>query len=181
MAQNEQILSIFLASPGDVSEERCRVDAFVCEWNSLWSEELGINLKLIRWETHAYPAVGSDGQDVINSQIGEEYEIFLGIMWKRLGTPTGRAASGTVEEFERALGRYRTSGSPQMMFYFKKMNSDAGDDEAQMRAVQQFRGELAEVGLLYWEFLSPEQFGQLVRVHLTRQYSKLGQTLSPTP
>jgi len=169
MPKIEQVLSIFLASPGDVSDERGRVDAFVDEWNNLWSEDLGVHLRLVRWETHAYPAVGADGQDVINTQIGEEYDLFLGIMWKRFGTPTGRAASGTVEEFERALARYRASGNPQLMFYFKKVDSDAGDTAAQLQAVQQFRDRLAKKdGVLYWEFLSSEQFGQLVRVHLTR-------------
>lgn len=173
MPKTEQVLSIFLASPSDVSVERGHVGAFVDEWNNLWSEELEISLRLLKWETHAYPAVGADGQDVINTQIGDEYDVFLGIMWKRFGTPTGRTASGTVEEFERALGRYRTSGSPHLMFYFKKSVSDTGDTEIQMQAVQQFRGKLAKDGLLYWEFLSPEQFGQLVRVHLTRHIQNL--------
>jgi|CXWL01.1.fsa_nt_gi hypothetical protein len=168
MPKTEQVLSIFLASPSDVHDERDCVDAFVDEWNNLWCEDIGIHLRLIRWETHAYPAVGADGQDVINTQIGEEYDVFLGIMWKRFGTPTGRAASGTAEEFERALGRYRISGSPELMFYFKKADSDAGDDAIQLQALQQFRSKLAKEGLLYWEFPSPEQFGQLVRVHLTR-------------
>ncbi|WP_148304895.1 hypothetical protein [Castellaniella defragrans] len=169
MPKTEQVLSIFLASPGDVSDERGRVDAFVDEWNNLWSEDLGVHLRLVKWETHAYPAVGADGQDVINTQIGEEYDLFLGIMWKRFGTPTGRAASGTVEEFERALARYRASGNPQLMFYFKKVDSDAGDNAAQLQAVQQFRDRLAKKdGVLYWDFVSPDQFGQLVRVHLTR-------------
>lgn len=168
MAKTEQVLSIFLASPADVGDERDLVDAFVNEWNNLWSADLGVHLRLVRWETHAYPAVGADGQDVINTQIGEEYDVFLGIMWKRFGTPTGRAASGTVEEFERALARYRISGTPQLMFYFKKVDLDADADAAQLEAVHQFRGKLAKDGLLYWEFSRPEQFGQLARVHLTR-------------
>jgi hypothetical protein len=168
MPKSEQVLSIFLASPGDVSDERTRVDEFVDEWNSLWSEDIGVHLRLLRWETHAYPAIGADGQDVINSQLGEDYDVFLGIMWKRFGTPTHRASSGTVEEFERALKRRRMSGQPELMFYFKKANSDARDDPIQLDAVQQFRSKLAKDGLLYWEFLSSEQFSQLVRVHLTR-------------
>lgn len=170
MAKTEQVLSIFLASPGDVGSERNLVDAFVSEWNDLWSEDIGVHLKLVRWETRAYPAAGADAQDVINTQIGDEYDIFLGVMWKRFGTPTGRAASGTVEEFERAFARYRVSGNPQLMFYFKKVDADvdADADALQLEAVRQFRGKLAKEGLLYWEFLSADQFGQLVRVHLTR-------------
>lgn len=168
MPKIEQVLSIFLASPSDVGGERDLVAAFVSEWNNLWSEDIGIHLRLVRWETHTYPAVGADGQDVINTQIGEEYDVFLGIMWNRFGSPTGRAASGTIEEFERALARYRISGVPQLMFYFKKVDSNADVEASQLEAVQQFRSKLAKDGLLYCEFSHPEQFGQLVRVHLTR-------------
>jgi hypothetical protein len=168
MAKTEQTLSIFLASPSDVAVERDLVDGVVSEWNSLWSDELGVHLKLIRWETHAYPAIGIDGQDVINNQIGDEYDFFLGIMWKRFGTPTNRADSGTAEEFERALSRYRKNGHPQLMFYFKKVESNADADVAQLQAVLQFRGKLEKEGLLHWPFSAPEQFSQLVRVHLTR-------------
>ena len=60
----------------------------------------------MRWETHAYPNFGIDAQDVINEQIPDDYDLFVGIMWCRYGTPTGRAGSGTVEEFERAKARY---------------------------------------------------------------------------
>jgi len=59
MAKTEQVLQIFLASPGDVGDERDRVDGVVSEWNSLWSDEIGVHLKLIRWETHAFPSAGA--------------------------------------------------------------------------------------------------------------------------
>lgn len=181
MAKTEQVLSIFLASPGDVCDERGRVGAFVDEWNNLWSGEFGIHLRLVKWETHAYPAAGADGQDVINTQICEEYDVFLGIMWKRFGTPTSRAASGTAEEFERAMERYRVTGNPQLMFYFKTADSDTEDNAPQLHSVQQFRSKLAKDGLLYWEFLSPEQFGQLVRVHLTRHIQNWAKRHSKRP
>ena len=43
--------------------------------------------------------LGIDAQDVINRQLGE-YDIFLGIMNTRFGSPTHRADSGTEEEFD---------------------------------------------------------------------------------
>ncbi|PYL26201.1 MAG: hypothetical protein DMF37_02915 [Verrucomicrobia bacterium] len=45
--------------------------------------------------------MGADAQDVINHQLAE-YDIFLGIMSCRFGSPTKRAHSGTEEEFNRA-------------------------------------------------------------------------------
>jgi len=61
------------------------------------------------------------------------------------------------------------------MFYFKKHSGD-DSDAIQLQALQEFRRRVADEGLLYWEFDAPEQFSQLVRVHLTRhiqRWSKL--------
>ena len=49
-----------------------------------------------------YPVRGGEPEVLINDQIGK-YDIFLGVMWRRFGTPTGVAESGTEEEFRRAL------------------------------------------------------------------------------
>ena len=43
--------------------------------------------------------IRSDPQDVVNRQIGE-YDLFVGILWNRMGTPTAVATSGTEEEFQ---------------------------------------------------------------------------------
>ena len=47
--------------------------------------------------------MGSDPQQIINSQVSDEYDIFIGILWTRFGTPTERAGSGTEEEFSWSL------------------------------------------------------------------------------
>src|SRR5690349_22389526 len=94
-------LSVFVASPNDVREERDRIQRVVEEFNLGIAKAQGLILELIRWETHAWPDIGDDAQDVINRQIPIP-DIFIGILWKRFGTPTKRADSGTQEEFERA-------------------------------------------------------------------------------
>src|SRR5687767_2232153 len=92
-------LRIFVASPGDVSQERDIVSVVVQELRRTIGDIRGVELETVRWETHAWPDIGEDAQDVINSQIGE-YDVLVGVMWKRFGTPTKRAKSGTGEEFE---------------------------------------------------------------------------------
>jgi hypothetical protein len=181
MPRTERVLSIFLASPGDVSYERSRVGNFVSEWNDLWGPELGIHLELLKWETHAFPAAGSDAQDVINSQIEDEYDIFVGIMWHRIGTPTPRAASGTEEEFGRALKRFRSEGRPHLMFYFKDAPIPMDADSSQVAAVAQFKARISAEGVLYWLFLDPQQFDQLVRVHITRTVQRWARQQALTP
>src|SRR5688500_14105574 len=119
------VLRVFAASPSELSEERALLDQVISELNNVWSSKLGLWLQLIRWETHAYPGVGADAQEVVNEEIGDDYEIFVGLMWTRFGTATGRAASGTEEEFERAYSRYKEDKrSVRVMFYFRGGNVD---------------------------------------------------------
>lgn len=143
------------------------------ELNTTWSRDLGVRLELVRWETHAYPSFGEDAQAVINEQIPDDFDIFVGLMWYRFGTPTGRAGSGTAEEFERAKSRYDASpNSLQLMIYFKDAPAPIAPsklDHEQLAKVSQFRSELGEEGALYWSFQSIGEFEKLIRLHLSRQ------------
>src|ERR1041385_4193658 len=101
-----QHVRVFISSPGDVPEERDVVSMVVDELRRLFGKVQQVEIEAVRWETHAWPDVGAP-QEVINRQIGE-YDVFIGVMWKRFGTPTKRADSGTAEEFrseERRVGK----------------------------------------------------------------------------
>lgn len=172
MPRQEIILSVFVASPGDVEEERNRLEEVIRDLNIAWARELGIRLELVRWETHAYPSFGEDPQSVINDQIPCDYDLFIGIMWYRFGTSTRRAGSGTVEEFQRAKARYdQDPSSLQLMVYFKDAPAPIAPsklDYSQLAKVGEFRASLGDEGGLYWPFVSVEEFEKLVRLHLTR-------------
>jgi len=169
MAHQEHVLTIFAASPADVSDERNKLEDVIRELNISWSRELHVRLELVKWETHAYPDMGVDAQDVINTQIPGDYDLFLGIMWCRYGTATGRAGSGTVEEFQRAKTRYDADPeSVRIMVYFKdEAIPPSRLDPAQLAKVNEFRDSLGEAGALYWTFTGVDQFEKLVRLHLT--------------
>lgn len=171
MPRQEHVLTVFAASPSDVGDERTILEEIIREQNVMWGRDLGIRLDLVRWETHAYPGVGVDAQAVINEQIPNDYDIFVGIMWCRYGTPTGRAGSGTIEEFERAKARYDSdSTSVKLMIYFKdEAIPPSRLDTSQLAKVNEFRQSLGEEGVLFWNFNSPEQYEKLLRLHLTRQ------------
>lgn len=172
MPRRETIVSVFIASPSDLDEERNRLEEVIRELNIAWARDLGIRLELIRWETHAFPGFGDDGQAVINDQIPDDYDIFIGIMWYRFGTPTKRAESGTHEEFQRAKARFdRDPSSLQLMIYFKDAQiplPPSKIDFTQLEKVTTFRNSLGSEGGLYWPFASVEDFEKLTRLHLTR-------------
>jgi hypothetical protein len=155
--------------------ERNCLEEVIQELNLTWTRTLGVRLELMRWETHAYPGVGTDPQDVINRQLPNDYDIFIGLMWARFGTSTGRAGSGTEEEFVRALSRFRTDpNSVRIMFYFKDTPlSPSSLDVTQIGKIQKFRESLGKEGVLYWPFITLEEFEKLLRLHLARQVQEL--------
>ncbi|MBA3966945.1 MAG: toll/interleukin-1 receptor domain-containing protein, partial [Nitrospirales bacterium] len=106
----------------------------------------------------------------INGQIGE-YDVFVGVMWRRFGTPTKRAQSGTGEEFQRALAFYKAHGRPTIMFYFRTEAFYTTDEKElrQFSKVARFQKTLRNAGVLYWSFASPLEFERYVREHLMRQ------------
>ena len=173
--RDERVIGVFLASPSDLEPERNRLEEVVEELNRTWGRSLSIRLDLVRWETHGYPGIGKDAQDVINQQLPDDYDIFVGLMWGRFGTPTGRAGSGTEEEYLRALERFRSNPEQmKVMFYFKDAPlSPSSIDPDQLKKVQSFRRSLGEAGTLHWSFTSMEDFASFLRIHLSRQVQEL--------
>ena len=171
MAENLIHLRVFVASPSDVPDERRVLEGVINEYNRTWAKTLKVHLDLIKWETHTYPAIGDDAQEVINRQVGDDYDILLGIMWGRFGSSTGRAESGTEEEFNRAYRRSTSSpGSVQIMFYFKDAPIRRSEmDLEQLSKVDAFQRRIAaEHGVLYDTFETTEEFRTKVLFHLSK-------------
>lgn len=93
------VLRVFIASPGDLADDRDEVEKAIYEWNRQQSARQAIVLLPERWEGSA-ARQGGDGQGQINEQQVQNSDIVLAMLWTRLGQPTGRAASGTAEEIE---------------------------------------------------------------------------------
>jgi hypothetical protein len=119
MSRDIRQFRVFVASPGDVAEERDRLEQAIELVNGIADLD-GYQLALWRYESHADPGLGRDRQSVISEQIGD-IDIFVGILWSRIGTQTADALSGTVQEFEDAVRVWEASGRrrPRIMFYFK--------------------------------------------------------------
>lgn len=175
-------IRIFVASPGDVPEERASLNTVVNELNRTCAAlvpDWSTTLELIRWETHAYPEFGRP-QGVINAQLGD-YDIFVGILWKRFGTPSGRADSGTEEEFRLAYDRWRKDGTPHILMYFNVAPSPppkSADEVRQLAKVVEFRAEIDTQGLV-WEYAGAMRFADTIRPHLTEVIGRLLRASKP--
>lgn len=184
MAKRVRKIRVFVASPSDVKEERERLPNVVEELNRVIGQDKNIILELVRWETHVAPDMGR-AQTIINRQVGP-YDIFIGIMWKRFGTPTGTANSGTQEEFGTAFECWKMTRRPRIMFYFNQApySLRTPEEADQVRRVLEFRAQLQKQGLI-WEYNGPDEFEQFVREHLNAAIRELvvrsrGKALSAT-
>ncbi len=165
MTEQFQKLRVFVASPRDVVEERRCLSPVIDELNRSVAKDKGLVLELIRWETHATPEMGRP-QEIISRQIGQ-YDIFIGIMWKHFGTPTGLTESGTQEEFNLAYRYWKKTGKPRIMFYFNQApyTLRSIEEVEQVQKVLDFRKELEQHGLIC-EYSGPDDFERKAREHL---------------
>jgi hypothetical protein len=153
-------LKIFLASPSDVARERRYVVEVIEEINNTVAPSKGVRLRVVSSE-HTFPGYGQDGQAVLNAQIGtmKEYELFIGIMWSRVGTLTPRADSGTIEEFNRATRAFKRHGKPEIWFYFRKLTAQLDTQEKleQAQKVVTFKKKL-QGNALFHDYSTPSNF-----------------------
>jgi len=169
---------VFLASPDDTDAERKITETIITELNETIGSRGNFIIELLKWENSTYPAFGEHGQDVINKQIGNDYDIFVGIMWKRFGTPTKRAGSGTEEEFERTYSRYKDDGTLRIMFYFNQESIPQDADFDQFSKVKEFKKKVSDLGGLYRPYNGAINFQTLLRKHLTNCILDLRKELS---
>ena len=153
MAKQVRLLRVFVSSPGDVVTEREILDEVVERVNSTDGDVHSLRLELFRWEDNIVPQV-TDGpggpQDVVFSQM-PEYDIYLGIMAARFGTPTGGFGSGTEAEFRAALQKtqHANGQGPWIMFFFKEnVPAPRLDELEQYQKVLEFKEELKRWGII---------------------------------
>lgn len=144
MPYSAQVLRILIASPDDVQEERGLVVKAIQEWNDINSPDRHLVLLPVRWETHAIPQYGKRPQEVINRELVDKCDLVVGIFWTKLGSPTGEAASGTIEEIERAA----SANKPIMLFFSKAKEELDSLDLEQVRRLRDFRTALKEKALI---------------------------------
>lgn len=179
-----QILRMVIASPSDVQSERNSLKAVAEELNGGIAAMAGLRLEIARWETDTFPGFHLQGpQGLIDSILRiPDCDILIGIFWKRFGTPTEDAKSGTEHEFRIAYEAWKQKGRPQIMVYFNQRphTPQSRAEAEQWSQVLEFRQNFPKEGL-WWPYRGKAEFERLIRSHLTefiRQQVSLPGSLS---
>jgi hypothetical protein len=175
-----RLIRVFVSSPGDVVEERRVLDEVIERINRTDGDRMKMRLEFFKWETGVAPQIGPKPQDVVDRQTPSQYDIYLGIMKHRFGTPIGTYGSGTEKEFEDALERWGKVGQPWILFYFGKESIDPDKlDLEQYAKVKAFRQSIEAKGLYAtYEGVrgSKEAFFDQVELHLRQVLDMLPPT-----
>ena len=123
MAGTRKFVKVFLGSPGDLAEERRAAKVIVDDFNNELADTFGCQVELVGWED-TLPELGRP-QEIINRDL-DGCDLFVGMLWKRWGTPPGTSpyTSGFEEEFERSLARSEREGRPAISLLLKQLTDD---------------------------------------------------------
>ena len=94
---------LLISAPGDIREDDiAAVFETVGRWNVIYGQQVGQVVVPTNWKQHSTATFGVRPQEALNEQLVDEVDIVIALFWHRLGSSTGVAESGTVEEIERA-------------------------------------------------------------------------------
>jgi hypothetical protein len=174
----KNILTVFIGSPGDLSDERTAIREEIDEINKTVGEHLGWLIDLRGWEDTS-PGYARP-QEKINRDV-DACDLFVGMLWRRWGQSTGQYSSGFEEEFERAKRRRTDSASsPEIWLMFKKVSAEhSADPGEQLKRVLAFKKEQEEKKeLLYKVFEDTTDFRKLIRRYLLEHLFSCNANLS---
>lgn len=110
-------IKVFVSCPDDVEKEKLMVIEACKFLSKIFNSRL--SLRVIEWRQDVVPLITGEGaQSVINEQIKEDYDLYIGIFWKRFGNTHTNGYTPTEEEFEKALKRYQNTKKPLITVYF---------------------------------------------------------------
>jgi len=160
--QNGTFIRVFIASPGDVYQERDEACRVIHNWNAAHSMSRSVLIEPVRVETHSHAVQGGHPQDLINSQLLDRCDLLVAILWSRLGTPTNSDLSGTVQEIREFS---ETKGPERVLIFFCDRPLPNSSDLSQVQAVRDFKDSIKSNGL-YAPYTEVAEFGSSFRHQL---------------
>jgi hypothetical protein len=164
MPNRPKVYRVMIGSPSDLAEERQAATEAINEWNAQHADAEGVVLLPVKWETHVLPTSDVRPQGAINDQLVDRCDILVGMFWTKLGTDTGVAASGTVEEIDRFVA----GGKPAMLYFSERKISKAKIDPRQAAKLKKFKAKTYKEALV-GSFDSGAELKRVLLRDLTRQ------------
>lgn len=168
MSYTKEHLLVFLAYISDVEAEAHAAQDIV-EGINKDHAQMGIELDFRTWKD--VPAEFGNPQQQINREFVEKCDIFIGVIHKKWGTPTGQSNCGFKEEFDIAEGRYNATGRPTILLYAKTVDEQdiVNDEKEGFNKIEEFKNEIIkkQKGFLI-SFNATDEWKEIIRGRLTQ-------------
>lgn len=185
-------LRIFAAAPNDLATERAKVETVAALLKPL-ADNLDIALDVVDWRA-VVPDMGRPEQVILDQIEPTAWDVLIGVLWHRFGTPPGAGdpqtqkeyLSGTEEEFKTAYRLWKQHGKPRIMMYrcTRAIPPDALDPD-QFKRVKDFFAQFdvnkGEHPGLYQSFDTTEAFEKLLLDNLQRLLLEYGEQIKGKP
>ena len=165
MPKNVVQYDLLISCPGDIENEIKIIDDAVSQFNTQFSDALGISIRTKHWRKNSYAQSGGKPQALLNEQFVKDCDAAVAIFWTRFGTQTDEYGSGTEEEVELML----SSGKQVFMYFSDKPLSPSQMNDDNYKKVQAFREKYKDRGI-YFTYSSDEEFKTLFFAHLSLHF-----------
>lgn len=78
MAKQLTRLTVFVSGTSEIDAEKAALGGVIQDVAAVLEKTNGVTLRLLAWPDSFRPGVGCDPQRVINGQINDEYDIYIG-------------------------------------------------------------------------------------------------------
>lgn len=137
--------TVFISCPGDVAEDREVIENVIKQYSEKHCSDK-IQLKVVHSGT-VPSKMGKPAQEHINEKISD-YDLYIGLMGARFGSPTIQFGSGTEEEFNIAIKQNEENDSLYVSFLFKEVTftNPSTDAMEQYTKVRDFQVSIQDKG-----------------------------------
>jgi hypothetical protein len=158
---------VLIALPSDMAEERQVATEAIHDWNAQYAEDESVVLLPVKWETHALPTSNTRPQAALNEQF-EACDLLVGMFWTKLGTDTGVAESGTVEEIDQFI----EAEKPALLYFSSRPINPNVINTSQLSRLREFK-ERTYREALTGRFSDLIELKSVLMRDLTRQLRRL--------
>lgn len=165
MPKNVTQYDLLISCPSDIKDEIQLIEKAVDQFNTQFSDTLGISIRIKHWRKNSYAQSGGKPQALLNEQFVNECDAAVAVLWTRFGTPTDQYDSGTEEEIEIML-----EAQKQVFMYFSdKQLPPSQIDSNEYEKVKAFREKYKGKGI-YFSYSSDEELKSLLFAHLSQYF-----------
>lgn len=165
---------LLISCPSDCEEFKDTVVHLLSITNQFCETFLDARIEHIYFKENVPSGAASEAQKVINSNVRDQFDIYVGLFWSRLGTPTSTHRSGAVEELDIAYEMNQLSGRVGIHVYF--CEADISKElfrNSNAQEIEWLRSHVRDKGILYKSFVTAAQLQSHLSVDVVADLKQL--------